>query len=227
VKTASLIQTIRKKLTSATESAVTEITELRRRIDETRAELEHARGAAVPVEKIVEARIPQAVREAAEEWRARYGSSLIHGPGRLGDPGLNGRVKLLWSWHEPISFGALAAADPAYAGDLLLALVRGTEYRPGAPSAERPALIARLEAELAELEETEERLIDEAAAAGVSIAHRAEVITRRQEEQLERDREERRIADRKRRQEAVDARHARRARGGRSKYLESGGKLAS
>ena len=42
-------------------------------------------------------------------------------------------------------------------------LVRATDYAPGPPAAERPALVARLARELAELEEAETVLVDEAA----------------------------------------------------------------
>ena len=167
------------------------------------------------------ARVEQAVTESAEVWLARS-QDVVHGPGRLGDPNLRGRISLPWSAFEPLQWGAMCAGEPDRASAILMALVESTAFEPGPPSLERAAAIERLEAELAELEETEELLIDEAAIVGVQIAHRGEVVDRRQREELDREAEEHRVADRKLRQEALDAAHASRSRVGRSRYLETG-----
>jgi hypothetical protein len=64
-------------------------------------------------------------------------------------------------------------------------------YTPGPAQVERAAVVATLEAELAELERAEEQFVDEAMAAGVTIAHRAEVTERRERERSQRERVER------------------------------------
>lgn len=220
MKTSTLIQTISKKLASATNTVTNEIADLRRRIDDTRNELQRARSAPVPREEINE-RIELAVEQSAEEWLKRS-QNVVEGPGRLGDAHLRGRIRLPWSTFQPLEWGALCAGAPDHASAILTGLVDATEYEPGAGAAERPALIERLEAELAELEQAEELLVDEAAEAGVQIAHRPEVVERRQRERLDREAEEHRVRDRRLRQEAVDAAHASRRRtSGRSPYLEA------
>jgi hypothetical protein len=68
-------------------------------------------------------------------------------------------------------------------------------YKAGPASGERPALLERLRAELGEVEAAEERLVDELLAHGIVVAHRDEVVKRRETERRDRDNAERKRQD--------------------------------
>ena len=154
MKTATLIRNIRKKLTGATQTVVAELRELRHRIKDLRRELHLAHGP-VPREELT-ARIQQAVSESAEAWLART-PNVIQGRRRLGDPELQGRIALPWSFADAVPWGFICKTDPGQAIKMLTALTNATEYEPGPPLAERESVIAELEAQLVEIETAEEQ----------------------------------------------------------------------
>jgi hypothetical protein len=209
-----------------------EVARLRAAIVEKRRELLHASEAPVPPADMGP-RIAAHVREAGQVWLDSWGKGVILGEGGLADPKLRGSVRLPWSINAAPPWGAICASDPAGAEAFLSGIVARLAYEPGPAVSGRPALIARIEADLAELELSEVLLVDEAGAAGVVIEHRPEVLERRANEARRREIEERSAAERRQRQGALDARHETRrsrlitidadARGGaRSAYLEQG-----
>jgi hypothetical protein len=168
-------------------------------------QLSQAQGAPYP---------PAELADRMREWLRTYLDYREHELGRIVPltmgpreprpkaPGGNDEALLLMLLRE-----AAEAGIPAF-------VARLGDYQPGPPAAERPALIATLERELAELQAGEEGMIDAAAANGVAIAHRPEVIQRREAEAAQRKREEAAIAMRKAREEAINRAHEEaRARG--------------
>jgi DNA repair exonuclease SbcCD ATPase subunit len=181
------------KIQDATRTINEQIERARTRITGLRRELENARTARVPYEEM-EARAPEAVNQRAEIWLKKHGVSLLHhgredlGYRAIGSPGATGSFNLSDGLESDL-FGALCAAHPEQATALLRALVRRVPCdNIGTQSAQRSALIARLEKDLATLEAEEERIVDEAATSGISITHRPEVTHRRDMERLERER---------------------------------------
>ena len=105
----------------------------------------------------------------------------------------------------------LCAGAPDVAATLLQRLVRAVPTpAAGTASHDRAAQVARLQRDLDELGAAEERFIDEAAASGIAIAHRPDVVQRRDNErracQLEAERVEQRAA----REQRVADRYSRR-----------------
>lgn len=201
-------KTLARTLTSAATTMTDAIAQRRQQIVEKAKEVQHARTDLIPVSEIIETRIPETVHEAGAYAIADLGPILIQG---IGAPVLGGSVRLPWDPKSPLEWRVICAAMPETAIAILTALVRQIQYEPGPSSAERPATIERLERELAALEIEEEAAVDQACAAGVQIAHRAEVIARRQAEARQRELVEAATADRRRRQEAIDAKAAARA----------------
>jgi hypothetical protein len=210
------IRSITSKLRSATKGALEQISEIRRRISETRAGLRQLETAPLPRAEIQE-RAATTVQQAGAVWLKDNARNVLTGLGTF-----NKKATLLAVKHgdELMSWGAFCASDPQAAITRLLAVVEQTDYQPGPASALRPDLIAAAALELAALEDAEEKLVDEAAAVGIVIEHRPEVLQRRQQEHRQRELEEQRVADRRRRQEALDAAHAQQPRpAGHSQYL--------
>ncbi len=211
-----LLGDLRKKLTGATTALHDEIARLRGEIDDKRAALDNARRAPLPVEEIRAERIPRLVEEHARAWLDGNGTSLVYGERSLGAPTPRGYISLPWIPSEPLPWGALCAADPDQAAGIIANLVRQVAYEAGPPSAERPALIEKLERELAELEQVEEQIIDEAVGSGVTIAHRPEVLERRTREARQRQREAEAVAARAAHEQAINAAHEQARHRGRS-----------
>ena len=213
---------LRKKLTGATTELHSEITRLRSEIATKQKDLHQAQRAPLPVEEIIADRIPGVVAEHGAHWLERYKHALIYGDHALGAPDPRGSRRLPWLPSEPVPWGLICAAMPTLAQDLLAAAIQAVPYEPGPPSSERPELIGRLERELAALDATEEALIDEVATSGVVIAHRPEVLQRREREARQRQRHEEATANRAAREAALNARHEEdraRGRGAPSSYL--------
>jgi hypothetical protein len=202
-------------LRQATTAAHELIAERRRAIAATRAELQRAEAGPRPPAEVI-GRFEAWVDELAAYQAREYGAGLVvHRFGSVSkDPGTGAP----WGPGTAVEWGFLCL----FAGDLVKRafadLVRATPYEAGPPAAARPALVERLRGELAQLEAEEEQLVDEAAAAGVAIAHRPEVTDRRYREQRQREREERAAADRAAREAMVNARHER-ATVAESQYL--------
>lgn len=212
------LKAIRARLTKSTASVTADVATLRAQIREKRAEL--TRLPSRPVPKIdTDRNARQMVESAGASFLAHEGTAVLSS---IGGTGSGRRLP----WVDPdggVKWGALCAAAPDFAVNLLTNLVARVEYEPGPPLSDRPGLIAKLEAEIREIEAGEERLVDEACEAGLVIAHRPEVVQRRQNEARQAELDAQRVADRAARQAALNAHHASRPRTGRSGYLAAAG----
>jgi hypothetical protein len=197
------LASIAQNLASASASALREIQQLRLRRADTRRALDHAQTAPVPKSELVQSRIPAVVQQLTESFLRRDGRGVVE---FLGEPTPNGDLRLPWRPDAPVAFDFLCAAAPELATAMLTRIVEQVPYESNVPSAERPALIARLEGELQALEQADEQLTDQAIAAGVQIEHRPEVVSRRQTEARRARWEEEAGAERRRRQEVVHGR---------------------
>ncbi len=217
---ATSINSIRKKLTSATADITNEIAQLRKQIAEKRKEIAHVEGAPLSIAEI-EIRAQEIVKKAGEWWTGEYGSGIIFGEDVLGAPNPSRDIRLPWWSHGGPSWEAQCAGEPERCVLFLVSLARQIEFEPGPPLEERPHILEALEAELSKIEAGEERIIDEANSAGVTIAHRSEVVQRRDQEARGRQLEEEKLAARKARQDALDRSYVQ-SRSVRSRYIESG-----
>lgn len=205
MNTADTLSAITVQAVAAAAAVRTEIETLRARITAARARVEQAEHAPLPPADI-HARIAAAVADLGAAWLTAHGSGLLRSSrygGAVGEVGRPGSISLpdgLSDW-----FGVLCVASAPEAEGILRALVDRLEFTPGTTAAERPAHLARLRAELAEVEAAEEAAIDAAAAVGITVAHRPEVVTRRENERRERELIEERAADVHRRQAQLEA----------------------
>jgi hypothetical protein len=201
-------------LAAAVRSASADVATLRGRIRAKRAERDVAKGAPCPPDEVV-VRFEAWVDQVGAWWRTKAGADLVmHVFGAAADP----RAPSHWGPNDVVRWGELCGLAAPMLKREFGELVRATAYVAGPASAARPAIVERLDRELAELETAEESLIDQAAAAGVAIAHRPEVLERREAERLKRDRaaaaELARLA-----REAVPAARPEEYRAGRSQYI--------
>jgi len=208
------LRAIRARMAKATNSVSDDIQGLRAQIAAKREELKRLSSTAAPRAEIEE-RVHDLVAKTGENWIAREGWSVIY---HLGSPVRSAAAPWM-AKNGSIPWEVQCAADPKAAADMLLGLVARIEYAEGPALADRPALIAKAEADLADLEAGEEELVDEACEAGLVIAHRPEVVTRRGNAARNAQLEAEKIADRAARQAALDQGHRARPRVGRSAYL--------
>lgn len=197
----SKIANLGAEIRQATATVQDNIAELRAAITAKRDELTRATRAAAPPAEVIE-RFDRWVDEMAAYHHREYGTGLVTQRfGAAEGP------RAPWGLREAVTWGELCA----FAGEVVKAnfaqVVRTTEYTPGPASKDRGAIVARLEAELGELETREEQLVDEAGAAGVVIAHRPEVLERRTTEARRRELAEQAAADRREREAAINQRH--------------------
>jgi hypothetical protein len=233
MKFASTVRSLTKKLAdtvNATQSARADIAEVRGRISDLQRQVREATEYALP-RTDVSLRIREKVKEDGDYWISQYGNSLIIGEQALASPTVAvGGVLLPGYGAQMMSWGATCAGDPARAEALLEAIVARVVYQQGPSIADRPAIHATLTRELQALEAEEEAAIDEMNTAGVQIAHRPEVIERRQLAANVRERDEQQVADRRQRQAAIDGRPKTRTvdpeavgrTGTESRYLKTG-----
>lgn len=212
-----ILQSLRTKLSEAIGSVTSTITDQRRRIDEHRKRIGALESSAVSREEL-EQRVGATVRGHGEYWMQEYGISLLHSERSPVRATVPNNFQFMPDENRLMSFGAFCASDPQGAAGLVLALYERAGYQPGPTASARAAELARLRKDLAELESTEERAIDDAIAAGVTIAHRPDVIARRQNEERQRQLDQERSRAQQQRQAAVNQAHERRF--ARSEYLE-------
>jgi hypothetical protein len=209
------------RVASATRGVHEEIGGLRARLAELREARKVVQLAPLPADEIRD-HIATLVGDRGDKWMADHGEELLRDPRpgwrALGAYAGRGRFAVPVGVERDY-FGFVCATDPERAQQMLDALAERVEFTPGLPAADRPGELARIERELAQAEAAEERAIDEAAAAGVTISHRAEVVQRRQAEARARELEEQRVADRARRQADLDAQHQEGGQRGRPHYL--------
>jgi hypothetical protein len=154
-------------------------------------ELQRARDALYPLPDI-EARIADYVQRTRTHWLAEHGDSLLHAFGAPHEvPGLVvARVSALSELFNHAD--VVKKPDETTEQIILLARERAREraHTFGPPLADRPALSAQLEQELATLEAAEEADVDQAiedarkANVQITIRHRPEVLARREEQRI-------------------------------------------
>jgi len=196
---------LRRQMQAATTSVTQTLGQLREAITAKTVERDSAQNGPLPPGEVI-ARFEAWVDEVAQRQRKEYGVGLvIHRFGAPPGAHISGSP---WAPSTEVTWGFAVL----FFGDMLKAqfaeLVRQTEYTPAPALAERAAVVARLERELAEVETTEEALVDEMNANGIMVAHRPEVTQRREAERRRREQAERSAADRRARERAIDQRHA-------------------
>ena len=234
MKFAQTVRDLTKKLSdtvNVTQAARADITEVRTRISELQRHVQEASNFSLPRADVI-ARIREVVARDGDHWIREYGNSLIVGEVALASATVPdaGQVRLPGYGKDLMTWGAMCAGDPARAEAQLEALVARVQYAEGPSQADRPAILDRLTRELQELEADEEGAIDAMNAAGVQIAHRPEVVERREQAARVKEIEERRSVDSRQRQAAIDNRprtrivnpDAARRTGGESQYLKTG-----
>lgn len=171
-----------------------------------------------------EAFIRAEVKEEGDRWLREDRGSLARrftNP----NPAHRGSVNrgVPWSANEAPPWGLRCVTEPEACVAMLLAIVErsGAAANAGLPLKDRPPVIARLRDELAALETEEEQLVDSLLEAGITVAHRAEVVQRRQNEAAEAERKREQEAREAARLKALDETHEKRANVGRSRYLAS------
>jgi hypothetical protein len=100
------------------------------------------------------------------------------------------RPELPFDLSRPLTFGEHAFLFPEAVKQALRQMVLAADYEAGPPAEARGPLLERLSREVAELEQAEEALVDELAAAGVQVPHRVEVQARRTAEERQRQRDQ-------------------------------------
>lgn len=199
---------------SAAEQAVqqvqTELAGAREAISAKRAEHERARTALWPKAEMI-ATAERLVDEAGQWWAKDHQHGFLQRlAGRLSDAELRGGTTTFASYAalpfsplEPMPFGAACFFRPSEWKAAFRDAITSADYEPGTPRADRPALLARLAAELAELEGIEEGLVDAMAASGIVTPHRPEVAQRRASEaraaelKAQKDRDQQWLAEQK------------------------------
>jgi hypothetical protein len=119
----------------------------------------------------------------AQGWLNDHGlGMLLQLAGQQSRLELNGRIQttmghpsLPLSPNEPLPFGLRCALDPEAETAKWIALIRRIPHQSGSPMAERPALLAQLDRELAELETREDEL-----AIDLGVPRRPEMVQREQ-----------------------------------------------
>jgi hypothetical protein len=196
------LKTRQTRMTRNTTELHADLGSLRADIVAKRKELASTEAAPLPLEEVAPINA-DAVRDCGAVYLKEHGGSFLRERG-LCAPGARGSRRPPWGVNDPIPWGAWCVSDPAEAARFLDGLVRALGYVPGLPSAERPAEIARLRGELAQLEEAEEEAVDAMQAQGIAVAHRVEVAQRREREAEAQRRAEAAAADRQRREQGVD-----------------------
>lgn len=201
-----------KKLTgtkNAAEQAVAQLQEelatARETIAVKRAELERARTALWPKAELI-AEAERLVDETGQAWAKDYTYSFLQRlAGRLSNVELAGGTttfhpgyaELPFSAREAPPFAAMCYFRASEWKEAFRAAITRASYEPGTARADRPAQLERLARELADVEALEENIVDSMAASGITVAHRPEVVVRRDSEARKAE-----LAD-KRRQDAA------------------------
>lgn len=131
----------------------------------------------------IKARISAAVDQAGARWRKETAHSIISGlsahQGKSALPALS-----------ELSLHALCALVPELVRESLAAVVDGHDYVEGPPAEDRADILARIDAELAEVCEAHEALVAEAAILGIVVKDLPDAAARRLEAERETQREE-------------------------------------
>lgn len=209
--------------------------ELRREHAAALAERTRVIGLSPPLADIIGA-MRRLVDEHAQQWAERNGPGLVRafGPG-LKESGEDGSVSeqkpsmpdMFWTAYgnlpvRDMNPSALAGLAPDLMKTRLEAVIRATPYDAGPPIADRPALLAELDAKIRDIEQRHTELVDGAAAFDppITLALLPAVAARRQEEAYRQKRNAAADAARREREEAVNRQHAQAVeRTGRSEYL--------
>jgi hypothetical protein len=200
-KVVDTVREISTALRGATAAVTDQVASLRAAIAAARAALAEASGPLPPPEVI--ARFEEAVDATAAYWRREHAVGwIVHNLGMAHPPNVP------WAANTSLTWGEACTLLGPELKQRFAALVAATPYQFGPPAVERPALLEQRRAALAQLETEEEQLIEDAAASGVVIAHRPEVVARRATEARERELAAAQERDRLARQEQLDRHYA-------------------
>lgn len=168
---------------TAASSAVAELQRVDRELraeDDTIAADHRALASALPPKAEVIAAAETRIDADAAAWAREHGTRLVAAAGGRLHVSPAGEVLGIVPGDLFAAFGALSGQlDPVAALAALMplefkrrvrAIIEATDYTPGPPLAQRPAMIAELRNRRTELEDQHRRLVDEAAAAGITLA---------------------------------------------------------
>jgi hypothetical protein len=162
----------------------------------------------------VHARFCAAVDADAARWWSDRGHRVLREFGQYGAPAGRPSDVLREVGPGPVGLGVplTGGAASAFLGpmlkDAMAAWLRGQDYHDGLPAAERPAVIARLQAELEAAKAAEEALVDEMNGAGLAVEHRPDVRERRDRAERDRTSRDREAEARAERETRLNERHA-------------------
>jgi hypothetical protein len=172
------LSALQRTVNEASASLRAGLEQMRGTIAAKRQELSALESLPVPIAEL-KARMRSVMEDRIDYLLAEYGTTFI---GALGSPSEKPRWPT-FSFHEGKT-ELLELALYVCAGDELVEqlIARLPAYAAGPPMDDRKARIPELQAELAQLEAGEERMVDGMRANGIEVAHRPEVKERRQHE---------------------------------------------
>ncbi|HXH81707.1 MAG TPA: hypothetical protein VNN07_02130 [Candidatus Tectomicrobia bacterium] len=180
-------------------------------------ERERVASAPLPLDEVI-ARMRRFVDEAAAAWRTEWARVYINA---LGNPARRPDLPDACLVRGAFSLREQMLMDPEHAKAVLEAILRSAPYEAGPPEAERPALLAALDARIAALEREHTELVDLARAQDppIILDLLPVVKERREAEARQREHAERR-AEHQRQVKAWESGTVVRA-SGRSQYIQS------
>lgn len=203
--------------------------DLRQAHRDTERERRAAAGGPEPPDAIL-SRLDALVGEHAARWRAQHAYHVVDSLSAGLETNSDGqtrtvRPKLPHFGHAPLTVLDLIGFAPELAKATLRQLVSTSDYRAGAPIAERQRLLDEIDARLEAIESQHEQLVDEAATAGIEMPYFARVQQRKDAEQARAAREAVERQQRADLEAAVEqaAKAAAAPRATRSAYVESSG----
>ncbi len=216
---------LRRDVEAAQKAISTNLAELRQRIKDKAAELVAATHALPPAEELI-ANAETLVDRAGAAWKRETGRTFLGVlAGRRAEPRMLALMEsstrgprlpkepaFLWRLGESLPFEVRCAFSPGAVKRELregIAALMADYVGRVVASADRDKLLARLEQELRELGQAEERLVDEMNAAGITVEHRAEVKQRRETEAHTKALADRKAEKERERERALDARPVR------------------
>jgi molybdopterin converting factor small subunit len=188
------------------------IEELRADIAAKKKARNHAEHGYLPPEE-VKAKIAAWIKATADAYRRAHPNRALSEFGRPGKTEAGAS-------RDTITLGEMCADfGPQYQA-AREAEVDATVYEPGPPMADRARVVAKLDAELRELEQAEEALIDQHGVA-LGLTHRPEIAARREQEAGKKKRDDEWTAGARARQAAIDQQRVPTPRVGRSSYIDA------
>lgn len=129
-----------------------------------------------PREDLIAA-LDEQVRALGEAWAEANGARVVAALSGGVEVSMRGEVTgirpgaLAVEFGGPVDLSMLAALSPDTVRERLAGIVLALEYEAGPPMRERARLVAEVDTRLARVERAHAELVDEAARAGISLAH--------------------------------------------------------